>query len=72
MGNFSLDDFGGDDVETADTEESVEPEDDAPEIDTIATYRWTPDAIACPKCGTAVQKRWLDGDEYVCLDCKSW
>ncbi|MFC7202743.1 hypothetical protein ACFQJC_04400 [Haloferax namakaokahaiae] len=72
MANFSLDDFDGDEADTEDRDERVEPDDDSPEIDTLATYRWTPEATACPRCGTAVQKRWLDDDEYVCDDCKSW
>ncbi|MCO8268258.1 hypothetical protein NKF06_17130 [Haloferax sp. AB510] len=42
------------------------------DVSTLATYRWTPEAAACPRCGESVQKRWLDGDEYVCLDCKDW
>ncbi|MBC9986645.1 hypothetical protein E4P24_09730 [Haloferax sp. AS1] len=42
------------------------------DVSTLATYRWTPEPAACPQCGESVQKRWLDGDEYVCLDCKDW
>ncbi|WP_410766481.1 hypothetical protein [Haloferax sp. DFSO60] len=72
MGNFSLDDFDGDEADAEDTSERVEPDDEGSEIDTLATYRWTPKATACPRCGTSVQKRWLDGEEYVCDECKSW
>ncbi|ELZ81853.1 hypothetical protein C453_17594 [Haloferax elongans ATCC BAA-1513] len=59
-----------------DTVESVpddtETEADRDALDTLATYRWTPDGTACPVCGDTVQKRWLDGEQYVCHDCKDW
>ncbi|ELZ89201.1 DUF7573 domain-containing protein [Haloferax sulfurifontis] len=80
MPNRSLDDFaaGGDEPvdtppsadEPADATDSVEA--DSRDVSTLATYRWTPEPAACPQCGESVQKRWLDGDEYVCLDCKDW
>ncbi|AFK19724.1 hypothetical protein E6P09_01535 [Haloferax mediterranei ATCC 33500] len=41
-------------------------------VHTLATYRWNPDGTPCPQCGESVEKRWLDGDEYVCIDCKDW
>ncbi|WP_430639080.1 DUF7573 domain-containing protein [Haloferax volcanii] len=75
MPNRSLDDFaGGDDPIPADDADDATDSDDADDRDvsTLATYRWTPEAAACPQCGESVQKRWLDGDEYVCLDCKDW
>lgn len=46
--------------------------DTASDVDTLATYRWAPDGAPCPQCGESVEKRWLDGDEYVCIDCKDW
>ena len=36
------------------------------------TYRWSPDGTPCPDCGTATRRRWHDGDEFVCADCKDW
>jgi hypothetical protein len=39
---------------------------------TIGTYRWTPDGAACASCGTSVERRWRDGDAFVCADCKEW
>ncbi|WP_148414811.1 zinc ribbon domain-containing protein [Haloferax sp. KTX1] len=86
MPNRSLDDFaGGDDgaadEPTADADadgsdvaddpgDSDDPDDRG--VSTLATYRWTSESTPCPQCGESVQKRWLDGDEYVCLDCKDW
>lgn len=88
MPNRSLDDFSpqtdeqatDSDEETADAEveaadsetttaESKPSEDD---VETLATYRWTPTGTTCPKCGDTVEKTWLDGEEYVCADCKNW
>ncbi|MFW5903667.1 MAG: DUF7573 domain-containing protein [Halolamina sp.] len=36
------------------------------------TYRWTPEGVACPECGTIVERRWRDGEVFVCPDCKQW
>ncbi|AKU07954.1 DUF7573 domain-containing protein [Haloferax gibbonsii] len=66
-------DVADDAVDSADADDAVDS--DAPDdrdVSTLATYRWTPEATPCPQCGESVQKRWLDGDEYVCLDCKDW
>ncbi|CQR48869.1 MULTISPECIES: DUF7573 domain-containing protein [Haloferax] len=85
MPNRSLDDFAGGDDGAADEPTADADADgpdvadapadsaaDTPDVSTLATYRWTPEATPCPQCGESVQKRWLDGDEYVCLDCKDW
>ncbi|RDZ45059.1 hypothetical protein C5B91_08000 [Haloferax sp. Atlit-10N] len=63
-----------DEPATADDVDGTSDSDDADgrDVSTLATYRWTPEATACPQCGESVRKRWLDGDEYVCLDCKDW
>jgi hypothetical protein len=37
-----------------------------------ATYRWSPVGDDCPACGTTVQRRWREGDRFVCADCKEW
>ncbi len=58
------------DAETADAEATVEASD--PDVETLATYRWTPSGTTCPQCGTSAEKTWLDGEEYVCADCKNW
>ena len=36
------------------------------------TYRWQPDRAVCAQCGESSERQWLDGDEFVCPDCKSW
>jgi hypothetical protein len=36
----------------------------------LATYGWSPDGDDCPVCGATVQRRWRDGDRFVCADCK--
>ncbi|RDZ52917.1 hypothetical protein C5C07_14275 [Haloferax sp. Atlit-4N] len=77
MPNRSLDDFAGGDDGAADeptvADDAVDSDvADDRDVSTLATYRWTPEATPCPQCGESVQKRWLDGDEYVCLDCKDW
>ncbi|ELZ96523.1 hypothetical protein C440_05228 [Haloferax mucosum ATCC BAA-1512] len=72
MSNRSLDDFntGDDTLETAESP-TADANDDR-DVSTLATYRWTPDGTTCPACGDTVEKRWLDGDEYVCIECKDW
>ncbi|WP_396611544.1 hypothetical protein ACH9L7_15280 [Haloferax sp. S1W] len=59
-----------DTAESVSDDTATEEDSDAP--DTLATYRWTPDGTPCPACGETVQKRWLDGEQYVCHDCKDW
>lgn len=55
--------------------EATEPADD---VDTdavdpaVSTYRWSSEGAACADCGETVERRWRDGDEYVCGDCKEW
>lgn len=38
----------------------------------LTTYGWTPDGVECADCGATVERRWRDGDELVCADCKPW
>jgi hypothetical protein len=68
-----------DDVETdeeqpeqSDTAVDSRPDPDDEIEPTIGTYRWTPDGAACAACDTHVERRWRDGDEFVCADCKEW
>jgi hypothetical protein len=84
MPNRSLDDFATgpsadeteatlDDADATTAEaETNDGDDSSTDADTLATYRWTPTGTTCPQCGTSVEKTWLDGDEYVCVDCKNW
>lgn len=48
----------------------VDPGADAAEF--RGTYRWSPDGDDCPACGRHVERRWRDGDRFVCADCKEW
>lgn len=61
------------------SEESTDPAADAtdlPDADEVApavsTYAWAPDGAECGGCGAVVERRWRDGDELVCSDCKEW
>jgi hypothetical protein len=61
--------------DAADGEETDDSVDVAPAADVapaVATYRWDPAGVACPVCSEPVDRLWLDGDEQVCADCKSW
>lgn len=57
--------------EDAEREETEIRDPDAVEPAT-ATYDWSPDGAACEECETVVDRRWIDGDAYVCGDCKDW
>jgi hypothetical protein len=50
-------------------EASAEPPDVSP---ATVTCEWTPGGVPCDACGTAVERRWRDGDARVCVDCKEW
>lgn len=45
---------------------------DADAASATGTYRWTPGGEPCADCGDAVERRWRDGEAYVCADCKEW
>ncbi|WP_433625395.1 DUF7573 domain-containing protein [Halomicrococcus sp. NG-SE-24] len=36
------------------------------------SFAWSPDGAACARCGETVRRRWRDGDDVVCSDCKDW
>ncbi|PSP84779.1 hypothetical protein BRC83_04890 [Halobacteriales archaeon QS_1_68_17] len=38
----------------------------------VSTYRWTPGGGACGECGATVERRWRNGGNLVCADCKEW
>ena len=36
------------------------------------TYRWDPDGVRCPDCGSTVDQLWSGESGQVCADCKEW
>jgi hypothetical protein len=36
------------------------------------TYAWTNTGADCDDCGEAATRRWRDGEQLVCQDCKEW
>lgn len=36
------------------------------------TCEWTPGGAACEACGATVERRWDDGGDRVCAECKEW
>lgn len=36
------------------------------------TYGWSPDPVACGRCGEPTRRRWREDDRLVCPACKSW
>ncbi|SFR30596.1 MULTISPECIES: DUF7573 domain-containing protein [Halorubrum] len=47
--------------------------DDSDEVEpATATSTWHGDGAACAECGQRVERRWRDGDDFVCADCASW
>lgn len=86
MDDASLDEFlpgdDGDEPDEADTGADPEPETvtDEDESSTEAagvepaasTYAWTGDGATCAACGASVTRRWRDGEDLVCADCKEW
>jgi hypothetical protein len=57
-------DTGADGARSTDADGPVDP--------LRATYRWSPEGDDCPACGRHVERRWRDGDRFVCADCKEW
>ncbi|AQL43170.1 hypothetical protein BV210_10775 [Halorientalis sp. IM1011] len=37
-----------------------------------STYAWSGDGAECVSCGESTDRRWRDGDDLVCADCKEW
>ena len=88
----SLDEFGGADGGTGDTDsapadstDSADPtdsngspanSDDSAGVDdpvpATPTATWTADGAGCERCGERTERRWLDGGDRVCPECKSW
>jgi hypothetical protein len=62
----------GDDGSAPD-DDSTPVEDPLDDVDpAAATATWSPDGAACAACGTVVERRWRDGEDLVCGDCKEW
>lgn len=80
----SLDEFlDADDAASGDGDAAGTPTDadgsespstgDADAVDpATATATWSPDGAPCAACGDVVERRWRDGDGFVCGDCKGW
>ncbi len=82
-GSDTSDDGSGSD--TADdgsnpaTDEAIDDADADPAASTArsrdpatATYRWSPNGAECPDCGAVTERRWHDGERFVCPACKDW
>ena len=81
----SLDDFassGTDGSETeaeadpdgSETEAEADPSESDPTVVDLAesTSTWTAEGAACERCGVTVTRRWHDGGDVVCSECKEW
>ena len=62
---------GGDEADSI-TDGVDDPDSIADGDSAATTYAWTPDGAECAECGATVERRWRDGDELVCSDCKPW
>lgn len=38
----------------------------------VSTYDWSPGGTPCEDCGAVVERRWRDGEQLVCGECKEW
>lgn len=36
------------------------------------TYAWSDGAATCGTCGEAVERRWQQAGDLVCVECKDW
>jgi hypothetical protein len=62
----SLEEFAN---EASETDTESEPADVEP---AVSTYSWSPSGAPCEACGGAAERRWRDGEQFVCPDCKDW
>ena len=63
-------DASDDDAGTVDSGAS---EDNAETVEPArATSTWHTEGADCDQCGGRVERRWRDGDEFVCADCAPW
>ena len=57
----------------ADSVDSDDPGDGADSVDPATpTSTWHADGADCERCGERVERRWRDGDAFVCADCAPW
>ncbi|RXK47328.1 DUF7573 domain-containing protein [Halorientalis pallida] len=65
----------GDEAETDGTgaDPGEDPATDTDAVDTAtSTYAWSGADAVCAVCDESVARRWRDGDDLVCADCKEW
>ena len=60
----------------SDTDADTDAESASPPDDDVAppmgTYVFDTDGASCGECGATVERRWRDGDQLTCADCKDW
>lgn len=44
----------------------------AADADATTTYAWSDGAATCGTCGEAVERRWQQAGDLVCVECKDW
>lgn len=75
-GNATLDTFSESEAEEDDSEsEGGDKSKKTPAANAEparSVYAWSPVCDPCERCGTAVARRWRDGGELVCGECKDW
>lgn len=75
MEDSSLDEFfdeGAEDgTDESDATESATADEESIEA-AVVTSKWNGSKSACDGCGEHVSRRWNDGGQFVCADCKSW
>jgi hypothetical protein len=70
----SLDEFAGA-AAGSDEGGDADDADDSTAVDadpSVPTMRWSADGDACDACGAVIERRWQDGEAFVCADCKEW
>ncbi|WP_418281564.1 DUF7573 domain-containing protein [Halorubrum sp. DTA98] len=65
-------DADGPDPGTGDSTASMGTDPDTNAAPAVSTSSWTTDGDACDRCGDAVERRWREGESFVCIDCKDW
>jgi len=79
MRDASLDEFlneegdeDGEDTETSEDGADTGADADAGVEPAVSAYDWSPGGTACEACGSVVERRWRDGEQLVCGECKEW
>ena len=69
----SLDDFAPRADGESERTDSDDPRDDAEGVEpATATSTWHTEGADCDQCGERTERRWRDGEEFVCADCAPW